>query len=97
MARWWPCRCQARQRARWRFTGRVEAVWSSWADALINLPSHPFVVLPDKYCDDPKRLRRSLAVLLERPFTTLAFAHGQPLTVNPRARLAALLGEKLPV
>ena len=65
-------------------------------DALINLPSHPFSVLPDKYCDDPKALRRSLARLLERPFATLAFAHGQPLTVNPRARLAALLGEKLP-
>ena len=65
-------------------------------DALINLPSHPFTVLPDKYCDDPKTLRRSLAALLERPFSTLAFAHGQPLTVNPRARLAALLGEKPP-
>ena len=65
-------------------------------DALINLPSHPCTVLPDKYCDDPKALRRSLATLLERPFSTLAFAHGQPLTVNPRARLAALLGEKLP-
>ena len=65
-------------------------------DALINLPSHPFTVLPDKYCDDPKTLRRSLAALLARPFSTLAFAHGQPLTLNPRARLAALLGEKLP-
>ena len=65
-------------------------------DALINLPSHPFTLLPDKYCDDPKALRRSLATLLARPFATLAFAHGQPLTVNPRARLAALLGEKLP-
>ena len=65
-------------------------------DALINLPSHPFTMLPDKYCDDPKTLRRSLATLLVRAFATLAFAHGQPLTVNPRARLAALLGEKLP-
>ena len=62
-------------------------------DALINLPSHPFMTLPDKYCDDPKTLRRSLATLLERAFATLAFAHGQPLTVNPRARLAALLGK----
>ena len=65
-------------------------------DALINLPSHPFTVLPDKYCDDPKTLRRSLAALLERPFATLAFAHGQPLTRDPRTRLAALLGEPWP-
>ena len=54
-------------------------------DALIHLPSHPFMPLPDKYCDDPKALRRSLASLLARPFATLAFAHGPPLTVNPRA------------
>lgn len=64
-------------------------------DALIHLPTHPFMPLPDKYCAEPKELRRSLAALLERPFATLAFAHGPPITVNPRARLAALLGENL--
>ncbi len=61
-------------------------------DALINLPSHPFSVLPDKYCDNPTALRHSLAALLDRPFRTLAFAHGQPLTNDPQGRLAALLG-----
>ena len=60
-------------------------------DTVINLPAHPLMLLPDKYCESPKTLRRSLAALLERPFSTLALAHGQPITVNPHARLAALL------
>ncbi len=60
-------------------------------DAVINLSAHPLMLLPDKYCDDPKALRHAAAALLERPCGTLVFAHGQPITVNPRARLAALL------
>lgn len=60
-------------------------------DALINLPSHPLMPLPDKYCENPRDLRRSLATLLERRFAVLAFAHGQPLTANPHARLTACL------
>ncbi len=61
-------------------------------DALINLASHPFSFLPDKYCADPRELRRSLARLLERPFSRLLFAHGEPVLINAHARLAALLG-----
>ncbi len=63
-------------------------------DAVINLPSHPLMLLPDKYCASPKTLRRSLAALLTRPFSVMAFAHGPPITVNPHARLAALLQEE---
>ena len=61
-------------------------------DAVINLCSHPFSLLPDRYCDDPAELRRSLARLLDFPFERLLLAHGEPLMEGARARLAALLG-----
>ena len=60
-------------------------------DAVINLPSPGFTVLPDKYCANPKALRRSLATLLERPFARMLFAHGEPIMVKARERLAGLL------
>lgn len=60
-------------------------------DALINLPSLPFSVLPDKYCADPRQLRASLATLLTLDFDRMLFAHGDPLMSGARARLAALL------
>lgn len=60
-------------------------------DALIHLPSHGFTVLPDKYCDNAKELRRSLAALLEWEFGVMLFAHGEPIMRGARARLAALL------
>lgn len=61
-------------------------------DALINLASHPFSVLPDNYCEDPAELRRSLARLLDYEFSRLLFAHGEPVMGGAQARLAALLG-----
>ncbi len=60
-------------------------------DAIINLPSHGFSVLPDKYCGNPKLLRRALATLLEKPFTRLLFAHGEPILSGARERLASML------
>ena len=60
-------------------------------DAVINLPSPGFCVLPDKYCADPRRLRRSLAGLAERPFERMLFAHGEPMLAGARQRLAAML------
>ena len=60
-------------------------------DAIINLPSHGFAVLPDKYCANPRELRRALAGLLERPFARMLFAHGDPILADARARLAAML------
>ena len=60
-------------------------------DALIHMGSHGFAVLPDKYCENPKELRRSLARLAERNFSTVTFAHGEPLVGKANERLRALL------
>ncbi len=60
-------------------------------DALIHLDTHGFAVLPDKYCESPKELRRSLAGLAERKFSTMTFAHGEPLVGQADQRLRALL------
>ena len=62
-----------------------------FGDAVINLPSPGFAVLPDKYCTHPKELRRLLATLLERPFAKMLFAHGEPVLAQARERLAAML------
>ena len=61
-------------------------------DALVNLPTHGFSVLPDKYCADPKALRRALAGLLDWEFEILLFAHGEPIMSDARERLVAMLG-----
>lgn len=60
-------------------------------DALIHLPPMGFSLLPDKYCDDPKELRRSVEKLLRFPFEVLTFAHGLPIVARARQRLAQLL------
>jgi hypothetical protein len=60
-------------------------------DALIHLPPMGFSLLPDKYCDDPKELRRSVEKLLRIPFEVLTFAHGLPIVAHARQRLSQLL------
>jgi glyoxylase-like metal-dependent hydrolase (beta-lactamase superfamily II) len=60
-------------------------------DALIHLPSFGFSILPEKYCTDPRELRRSLGKLLRFPFDVLTFAHGLPLVKNAQQRLSELL------
>ena len=60
-------------------------------DALIHLPPVGLDILPDKYCSDPKQLRRSLGKLLRFPFDALTFAHGLPLVTQARERLSQLL------
>jgi hypothetical protein len=65
-------------------------VWHM-GDALIHLPPLGFSLLPDKYCDDPKELRRSVEKLLRFPFELLTFAHGLPIVARARQRLAQLL------
>jgi hypothetical protein len=60
-------------------------------DALIHLESHGFSMLPEKYCADPKILRRSLQKLLRLPWQVMTFAHGLPLVVQPRQKLEQLL------
>ena len=60
-------------------------------DALIHLPPMGFSLLPDKYCDDSKELRRSMEKLLRFPFEVLTFAHGLPIVARARQRLTQLL------
>lgn len=60
-------------------------------DALINFGSTGFGLLPAKYCEDQKRLRKSLHKLLQLEFGRMLFAHGAPILSNARARLAELL------
>ena len=60
-------------------------------DALIHLPPYGFNLLPDKYCGDPREMRRALEKLLRIPFEVLTFAHGLPIVARARQRLTQLL------
>ena len=60
-------------------------------DAVINLASFPLGLLPVKYCADAGELRRSVFRLLDFSFSTMLFAHGEPLMTRARERLVAML------
>jgi len=60
-------------------------------DALINLESTGFTLLPDKYCDDPKLAGESAQKLLQFSFEVMTFAHGLPIIAGARRRLEQLL------
>lgn len=60
-------------------------------DALINMGSHGFTLLPTKYCDNQKKMRLSLRQLLDYRFERILFAHGEPVTARAHARLGELL------
>ncbi|HWB59235.1 MAG TPA: hypothetical protein VG733_07075 [Chthoniobacteraceae bacterium] len=60
-------------------------------DALINLESTGFALLPDKYCDDPKLARESARKLLQFSFELMTFAHGLPIIAGAKQRLHQLL------
>lgn len=63
-----------------------------FGDAVINLDSEKGLeLLPDKYCEDPRELRRSIAKLVDLQFHTLAFAHGLPITQRAREKLRTLI------
>jgi len=59
-------------------------------DALINVEPYGFAFLPPKYCDDHRKMRRSLRRLAERPVKRLFFAHGLPIASNAGSRLRSL-------
>jgi hypothetical protein len=63
-------------------------------DALINFEPYGFALLPPKYCTDAKRMRRSLAKLLDYSFERMLFAHGLPILSGARDRLEMLLNEQ---
>lgn len=60
-------------------------------DALINMGSYGFAFLPAKYCVNQKQMRRSLRKLLDYEFKRIVFAHGLPIVVRAKERLAQLL------
>jgi len=60
-------------------------------DALIHLEPYGFSLLPAKYCQNQKELRRSLRQLLDLSFERLLFAHGTPLLTRARERFETLL------
>jgi glyoxylase-like metal-dependent hydrolase (beta-lactamase superfamily II) len=60
-------------------------------DAVINLASHGFSLLPAKYCVNSRLLPNDLRKLLSYEFRILTFAHGDPLIEHARERLQQLL------
>lgn len=60
-------------------------------DALIHLPETGFSLLPDKYCEDPVRMRASLKALLDQEFQAITFAHGTPIFEKGKEKLRELL------
>ena len=60
-------------------------------DALINFEPHGFTFLPDKYCEDPRQMRKSLRKLLPCKAERMLFAHGMPILSGAHARLQGLL------
>ena len=60
-------------------------------DALINFEPSGFALLPRKYCQNEKQMRRSLRKLLNRQAERLLFAHGTPILSGASARLRNLL------
>lgn len=73
--------------ALWHEAGRALFV----GDALINIGSHGFALLPAKYCANAKLGRRSLQKLLQFDFELMTFAHGLPIVAGARERLENLL------
>lgn len=63
-------------------------------DAVINAGSDGFSLLPAKYCTDAKLLRKSVANLLDYEFQRIFFAHGTPILLSGRVRLAELLDDR---
>lgn len=61
-----------------------------FGDAVVHLGGK-LEILPDKYCEDPARLRVSLRAALEHEFEVACFAHGPPVVDGPRGKMSALL------
>jgi hypothetical protein len=49
--------------------------------------------VPPQYHEDPAETRRSVARLLDQPFTILCFDHGAPMVDDPKAALRRLLAQ----
>ena len=62
-----------------------------FGDAVVNLAGRGLELLPDKYCQDPRALRRSLQALVSVPFEMALFAHGDPLAGGASTRIQGLM------
>lgn len=60
-------------------------------DAVINMGTHGFTFLPDKYCQNPKTMRDSLRRLLPLEFALATFAHGLPIVTGASQQFSRLL------
>ncbi len=60
-------------------------------DAAFNLPKYGFGLLPEKYCEDQRRLGESLRRLTEEPFETALLAHGAPILTGASASISELV------
>lgn len=58
-------------------------------DALINLDG--LAVLPDKYCENPRTLGKSLGVLASLDFEIVCFAHGLPIVQGAKEKIVGLV------
>jgi len=63
-----------------------------FGDAVIHLPGRALELLPEKYCQDRKRMERHLKGMLADPFQTAVVAHGTPLMSGASRAIARLLG-----
>jgi glyoxylase-like metal-dependent hydrolase (beta-lactamase superfamily II) len=57
-------------------------------DAVVNLPARRLEILPEKYCEDPVLLRRSLRELASAPFARLCMAHGKAVLEKASEKVA---------
>jgi glyoxylase-like metal-dependent hydrolase (beta-lactamase superfamily II) len=77
--------------------GEIALHWAAeggtliFGDALINMGSNGFSFLPNKYCLNPKLMRRSLQKVLDYPCERILFAHGTPIVSQAKSRLTNLL------
>ena len=75
-------------------TGEVallrEDVSAHFGDGLLNLDETGFAFLPEKYCVDAIRLRRSVRRFMDCPVRVATFAHGFPLRGDVGRRIRAL-------
>ena len=61
-------------------------------DLLLRSEGGPLEMVPDEFLVDPEEARRSVATLLELPFTLLCLTHGGPIADDPKGAIRALLG-----
>jgi Metallo-beta-lactamase superfamily len=65
-------------------------------DALINIGSYGFTFLPPKYCLNHRKMKKSVARLIDHAFDRMFFAHGLPIVSGAKLRFSELLNRDEP-